>query len=171
MRISIHALLAESDWMPLPKSPKEDISIHALLAESDASSHYGIGPDGHFNPRSPCGERRADVLPNTFRVKFQSTLSLRRATEWICPNCGTKHDFNPRSPCGERQVTSHGHRSVRHISIHALLAESDLDSQTLLFVAKDFNPRSPCGERPPSLVIHTSPARDFNPRSPCGERH
>ena len=33
--ISIHALLAESDRVPLAESTAESISIHALLAESD----------------------------------------------------------------------------------------------------------------------------------------
>ena len=35
--ISIHALLAESDWPGLLARPFFLISIHALLAESDAS--------------------------------------------------------------------------------------------------------------------------------------
>jgi len=33
--ISIHALLAESDWKRYPATPGCVISIHALLAESD----------------------------------------------------------------------------------------------------------------------------------------
>ena len=34
-KISIHALLAESDPAPVPCRPDAHISIHALLAESD----------------------------------------------------------------------------------------------------------------------------------------
>ena len=34
------------------------------------------------------------------------------------------------------------------ISIHALLAESDFDSGTMVPAEKNFYPRSPCGERP-----------------------
>ena len=57
---------------------------------------------------------------------FLSTLSLRRATVFvICTPWGTGY-FYPRSPCGER----HEYCSVAwldySISIHALLAESDL---------------------------------------------
>ena len=37
MKISIHALLAESDTMMELYRPQVLISIHALLAESDAS--------------------------------------------------------------------------------------------------------------------------------------
>ena len=79
------------------------------------------------------------------------------------------------------------------ISIHALLAESDLNfwifammstrflstlslrRATLLFLVLilfmlNFYPRSPCGERQytASKCSHNS---NFYPRSPCGERH
>ena len=146
--ISIHALLAESDLQSVVHDPRQlRISIHALLAESDWST--------------------CPVLVCLWR--FQSTLSLRRATfllpcthsnpEYFNPRspCGERHgegcrympwrDFNPRSPCGERpdMWTSRFARSV--ISIHALLAESDWHSQLGILVYTDFNPRSPCGER------------------------
>ena len=57
------------------------ISIHAPRAGSDPA-HAGLRLAGrNFNPRSPCGERRAAMV------------LLIRST----------HHFNPRSPCGERQ--------------------------------------------------------------------
>ena len=79
-KISIHALLAESDALKLtntmlntyfyPRSPcgerpwtrgsrvtYVEISIHALLAESDARRASRQQPAGDFYPRSPCGER------------------------------------------------------------------------------------------------------------------
>ena len=34
------------------------ISIHALLAESDQTQRLKIAAHGDFYPRSPCGERR-----------------------------------------------------------------------------------------------------------------
>ena len=37
------------------------ISIHALLAESDANFSRLLQHVQHFYPRSPCGERRADI--------------------------------------------------------------------------------------------------------------
>ena len=56
-RISIHALLAESDVAALGGHGHPRISIHALLAESD-SSRCGISARWtNFYPRSPCGER------------------------------------------------------------------------------------------------------------------
>ena len=129
LRISIHALLAESDRnaMGHSRSRAGSISIHALLAESDL----------HTADRAELG-----------RALFLSTLSLRRATRlglhepdlsliisihallaesdgsgpaWLA-SC---FNFYPRSPCGERQAGKHAQQPTQPISIHALLAESD----------------------------------------------
>ena len=105
-RISIHALLAESDPAPFGSiSIAGLISIHALLAESDGTV------TGTF----------ADVL-------FQSTLSLRRATCHRDRGNSRVTDFNPRSPCGERRCKAFRGKCFLSISIHALLAESDTQS-------------------------------------------
>ena len=58
----------------------------------------------YFYPRSPCGERLRGWCLNINGPIFLSTLSLRRAT-------------------GCEQYCIH----VREISIHALLAESDIE--------------------------------------------
>ena len=128
--ISIHALLAESDNIPLPNAHVISISIHALLAESDSK------------PRAL----------KSRRMVFLSTLSLRRATQISMLD-------SPHSK----------------ISIHALLAESDLFEYIqagtgILFLStlslrrateqsasynaylEDFYPRSPCGERQPATT-------------------
>ena len=79
------------------------ISIHALLAESDFGQ---VPPGSHrvdFNPRSPCGERRQMSTHKSIRLSFQSTLSLRRATGILQGIQDRLGNFNPRSPCGERQ--------------------------------------------------------------------
>ena len=55
------------------------------------------------------------------------------------------------------------------ISIHALLAESDLRRYKLGWFQCHFYPRSPCGERPYSQHVRR-PSGYFYPRSPCGER-
>ena len=107
------------------------ISIHALLAESDPRGRDCVHHHAHFNPRSPCGERleirETDTPEQIFQstlslrratghpkqsvrtmAKFQSTLSLRRAT-WSRQHqpCCLRY-FNPRSPCGERLSASPG---------------------------------------------------------------
>ena len=57
---------------------------------------------------------------------FLSTLSLRRATNMKVRVIRTRINFYPRSPCGERQVGQKRFRQKLAISIHALLAESDI---------------------------------------------
>ena len=99
--------------------------------------------------------------------------------------------FYPRSPCGERQENYMDGYKIVYISIHALLAESDMKEPTntraLEFLSTlslrratlwglmggsnydDFYPRSPCGERLQLDVMITT-FYYFYPRSPCGER-
>ena len=150
--------------------PDKPISIHALLAESDdGTAHLG---------------------PYSFR--FQSTLSLRRATDSVMARgLGSLISIHALLAESDRSPTRlAGFRLA--ISIHALLAESDDLLEHAAVDAVDFNPRSPCGERPLGVLVddrvqHISihallaesdrppaPAwhrqSNFNPRSPCGER-
>ena len=171
MEISIHALLAESDCIIdiinniiddfYPRSPCGErrgsqplcarptrISIHALLAESDTSRTKTIPAEvSNFYPRSPCGERPFRVL-----------LPLVRPY------------FYPRSPCGERLTHQQGIKGRQHISIHALLAESDVVTMDGKTHEIDFYPRSPCGERRRHKTMGSRATKNFYPRSPCGER-
>ena len=59
-------------------------------------------------------------------AEFLSTLSLRRATCKPKSQDTTGHNFYPRSPCGERPLDAKTHGGGFGISIHALLAESDV---------------------------------------------
>ena len=58
-----------------------------------------------------------------------------------------KPDFYPRSPCGERLKLLSKRLCNSLISIHALLAESDLWDLMGGSNCEHFYPRSPCGER------------------------
>ena len=80
------------------------ISIHAPRAGSDPFRGRGRRSAGYFNPRSPCGERRAAVRPRSRRAYFnpRSPCGERRQAS-DTRRCGYRH-FNPRSPCGERLV-------------------------------------------------------------------
>ena len=125
------------------------ISIHALLAESDFTPHFQNGRSYKF--LSTLSLRRATALYTLIIMSgvFLSTLSLRRATLECLPypvmmwmisihallaesdasflsgrSCFS--DFYPRSPCGERLFFFIVTRFHIFISIHALLAESDL---------------------------------------------
>ena len=147
--ISIHALLAESDRIALAFYNKLGaISIHALLAESDHPKMSDHPHNTNFYPRSPCGERRLYRL---------SLIFFRR-------------NFYPRSPCGERLVIIDECRCTQiFLSTLSLRRATALPPKQALF-AQDFYPRSPCGERLRSRGICSTVRRDFYPRSPCGER-
>ena len=65
------------------------ISIHALLAESDGISSIINNVINNFYPRSPCGERQPSLYQLYDTYAFLSTLSLRRATRKV-PILGIK---------------------------------------------------------------------------------
>ena len=67
--------------------------------------------------------------------------------------CNAKPNFYPRSPCGERLRVLDGSKSSIEISIHALLAESDITAISIRENNKNFYPRSPCGERPVVMAV------------------
>ena len=79
-RISIHAPLTGSDKPPQGIPDDRYISIHAPLTGSDPPVACNQWLAGHFNPRSPYGER----------------LHCLWLVRWPM-------DFNPRSPYGERR--------------------------------------------------------------------
>ena len=102
-------------------------------------------------------------------------------------------NFYPRSPCGERRRF----RAIQHpkinISIHALLAESDILYPLKTFIILTFlstlslrratlvqiiisgyariSIHALLAESDPRLRQKKNAIRDFYPRSPCGERH
>ena len=86
----------------------------------------------NFYPRSPCGERRKQQHGQQRGRGFLSTLSLRRATTPPTAISPSWAYFYPRSPCGERQTLMLGAAYYDDISIHALLAESDVLAVHLL---------------------------------------
>ena len=102
------------------------ISIHALLAESDFSALHNIFKLLAF--LSTLSLRRATLQIFLYYQdnRFLSTLSLRRATYLINTYHRIFGDFYPRSPCGERRRNSQNINRGHTISIHALLAESDV---------------------------------------------
>ena len=141
--------LRRATMQEIAQQRKQRISIHALLAESDAHATSRAGQGSYFYPRSPCGERQTEsdteersqgisihallaesdyitqkknqpgksflstlsLRRATFSLgakadspTFLSTLSLRRATVGVLPCYLDNIDFYPRSPCGERRL-------------------------------------------------------------------
>ena len=130
-----------------------------------------ICPPRDFYPRSPCGERRKlAARDESIKFVFLSTLSLRRATVSItititCIALFLSTLSLRRATVGQKRL-----RQKLAISIHALLAESDVKISKNLTDRKNFYPRSPCGERPPRGGVLHYLIPNFYPRSPCGER-
>ena len=124
------------------------ISIHALLTESDVSVLIlGYSGSGF---QSTLSLRRATLIVQILKIRdvlFQSTLSLRRATF-------------PES----------GSQLAKTISIHALLAESDLDQQHCAAVRQVISIHALLAESDRNAARRHSDSDYFNPRSPCGER-
>ena len=140
IKISIHALLAESDGRhgrPCDRPSRRflstlslrratgiadavalalDISIHALLAESDTSIRCSLN---HY-------------------LAFLSTLSLRRATRWqrgvSCYDGISIHALLTESDDGFEGCQ----QLIGDISIHALLTESDHHQSDYLYLGQQF---------------------------------
>ena len=144
----------------------------------------------HFNPRSPCGERRRTFTLVSWYAGFQSTLPVWGATILseielkkleisihaprvgsdscpgpACCRCGY---FNPRSPCGERQAVKRAQGGSGLISIHAPRVGSDSSPLPGAPELGEFQSTLPVwgATRSPGSQC----AANFNPRSPCGER-
>ena len=192
LKISIHALLAESDSIgPLIFSVQPHFYPRSPCGERPITNTTKSKKQ-NFYPRSPCGERRSEcphtrqrdvisihalLAESDFRKScegisyfiFLSTLSLRRATGGGISHLIPSNDFYPRSPCGERQsIFKNNILSSIFLSTLSLRRATPLQ-RSLSAQGRNFYPRSPCGER---RIRHISQTRSkhFYPRSPCGER-
>ena len=103
--ISIHALLAESDGILVFCGPQGSGFLSTLsLRRATIKVIIREPAQKNFYPRSPCGERQSPE-PETTPSEY----------------------FYPRSPCGERRTSVVSSAGTTGISIHALLAESDVN--------------------------------------------
>ena len=102
----------------------------------------------NFYPRSPCGERHLGAWKS-------------------CNVC----DFYPRSPCGERRIHYDNYNLHCVISIHALLAESDMIREPATTGNDKFLSTLSLRRATTSSTVIVILRKNFYPRSPCGERH
>ena len=123
-----------------------------------------------FYPRSPCGERPTSKLGRLRVFRFLSTLSLRRATKYgYCRGWGfyiSIHALLAESDLGRaaKPVMTAG------ISIHALLAESDNSCVAFIILQMIFLSTLSLRRATRQPCKYTGWYRYFYPRSPCGER-
>ncbi len=169
-KISIHALLAESDTTLTltayiaphfyPRSPCGERPSHTNMP-SKIINFYPRSPCGErprnnaigisqidFYPRSPCGERLDKRCQFNGDNGFLSTLSLRRATTAMADPLMCNLYFYPRSPCGERHGGFHKINCQLMVFLSTLsLRRATMQSCRCVPLHLDFYPRSPCGER------------------------
>ena len=79
-------------------------------------------------------------------------------------------NFYPRSPCGERRCTDTGIAARNPISIHALLAESDIEVMEIGVRCPIFLSTLSLRRATVYRYRHCRTESNFYPRSPCGER-
>ena len=167
------------------------ISIHALLAESDKAYSKIIFFALYFYPRSPCGERQyCSVAWLDYSHFYPRSPCGERQLQGFLLAQG--HNFYPRSPCGERLKNPEAvskymiflstlslrratpidvpQYQILDISIHALLAESDYILVNTFLTIFEF--LSTLSLRRATLWVWMGglSCDYFYPRSPCGER-
>ena len=171
-------------------------SFLSTLSLRRATNWSGVPLVGrsHFYPRSPCGERRYPSGDCRLRAAYFYPRSPCGERPWCISRstpvqadfyprspCGERQEhinrrtdnrnFYPRSPCGERQSSGWGIPNWESISIHALLAESDLPTASAWTLGGVFLSTLSL-RRATRLIYRYGYGRGhFYPRSPCGERH
>ena len=124
--ISIHALLAESDGILVFCGPQGSGFLSTLsLRRATPPCVTSFNGKEYFYPRSPCGERHFCYTSTFTILTFLSTLSLRRATAAI-RRAVLSYYISIHALLAESDVLMRYRINARYtISIHALLAESD----------------------------------------------
>ena len=145
-KVSIHALLAECDLKERKSLMRFTVSIHALLAECDVAGAVVVQLPEGFNPRTPCGVRQQLRFALPPIPRFQSTHSLRSATDAESIEL-ISIPVSIHALLAECDSGSVLPLSERTVSIHALLAECDQRIIPGGSLRQRFNPRTPCGVR------------------------
>ena len=167
------------------------ISIHAPRAGRDAEPSTLSGFPCYFNPRAPCGARRASTSWASRSANFnpRAPCGARR------PGPGRDlrlRDFNPRAPCGARLASRPGHGSDDDPfqSTRPVRGATRPVSQSTWFQrfqstrpVRGATAEAPVRVHAAHISIHAPRAgRDlhtactggpgwyFNPRAPCGAR-
>ena len=170
----------ENLFQPTLPARGATIPVHAVIFDKifqptlparGATSGRGRGdpPAGHFNPRSPHGERRhrethrqhhkeisthaprtgSDDAPARFLVGIQiSTHAPRTGSDRRpAPGESFRRDFNPRSPHGERRAPQISPMQAIEFQPTLPARGATLEDHCTAQGRSDFNPRSPHGER------------------------
>ena len=141
------------------------ISIHALHEESD-TAYYGVD-NMRLLFQSTLSMRRATQVAGlqTKQRLFQSTLSMRRAT-WRSTGKGPPYLF--QSTLSMRRATNALGAGIRQepISIHALHEESDVAALLLRLLRDGISIHALHEESDATPIASWNAVAYFNPRSP-----
>ena len=168
--ISIHALLAESDFEKPENVITTKISIHALLAESDVTV-LGIQHRVGISIHALLAESD-DTWMRGSRITYVISIHalLAESDHPVTVFIRVIKNFYPRSPCGERPFEKFEGVIAIKISIHALLAESDTHTNKTNGGTHHISIHALLAESDPIKAYNIIKEKDFYPRSPCGER-
>ena len=168
--ISTHAPLAGRDRGGQVADVAVNISTHAPLAGRDARPMAATTASTDFNPRAPCGARRALPLQGRGTRYFnpRAPCGARRIEGGAGSNFLSY--FNPRAPCGARRHIRGHSRYIPQISTHAPLAGRDVIPNQTGLINKEFQPTRPLRGATARARENEPEQRDFNPRAPCGAR-
>ena len=144
------------------------ISIHALLAESDAGLIFFLCAVLLFLSTLSLRRATSTHQKNPSKLAFLSTLSLRRATTWTRGSRAT-YVISIHALLAESDVPQYQILDEISISIHALLAESDR-FQAADISARRISIHALLAESDASHFMPNNGTLHFYPRSPCGER-
>ena len=168
------------------------ISTHVPRAGDDGQRHDLPSWGQHFNPRPPCGRRRAWRHGERVEIAFQPTSPVRETTSGDT-DAMRKELISTHVPrAGDDRCNLLPRFNPVNISTHVPRAGDDLSFFGDFNLPLHFNPRPPCGRRLAGLVLahrrtnistHVPRAGDdffaylafitsphFNPRPPCGRR-
>ena len=151
------------------------------------------GPEGHFNPRSPCGERPEPEESPLCAEIFQSTLPVWGATlekytadrlvgiSIHAPRVGSDLSacaffsawvpFQSTLPVWGATVPGVPQQGSPGISIHAPRVGSDPTLVENIPTIVSFQSTLPVWGATCINIAYNLIRSNFNPRSPCGERH
>ena len=105
-RISIHALLAESDPdLQVESVPAQQFLSTLSLRRATPCKSVLCWVASYFYPRSPCGERPIGAITYVVMTPdFYPRSPCGERREYWVGGYGTANNFYPRSPCGERHT-------------------------------------------------------------------
>ena len=103
----------------------EHISIHALRGEGDVQLGKLLKRLADFNPRPPWGGRLVSAIVDRYKLAFQSTPSVGRATRQSCQRNKMTRQISIHALRGEGDPLPQQICCRNGISIHALRGEGD----------------------------------------------